>query len=246
MAISGKRLRSYPIAASLHFSTLSIGMRRTALDKAAGARQTLQMFFVRPAWWIAASLALMSAPVAAASAPPDTVDCAYQALSDEDRELAMLLLFVRYGDSDAERVLWLRGMVVAERLLGAARTQCRMAHGWTRAQASLSRDFAFDSLVIEAARQTLQAEGDHLAAPIDDWFGAHGLALERMPEPDSDQGKAFTAYLVEQGWDSEGEADLKLARKYLEALIKRSADSRRFAAASRSETSAVPASRDRP
>jgi hypothetical protein len=203
------------------------------LDKADRARQTGLAMIRRSFLAIAAALALVPLPARAAPGPANSVSCTYDMLSIEDREIAMVLMFVRYSDSGADRVSWLRGLTVAERMLEAANVQCRIAHRWSRTKSALARDYAFNSLLVEAMRQTLELEGNRSAEPIDRYFAQHAGELMLGQNPDSKQGKAFTAYLIEQGWDAEADADFKRARKYLEALAKRQTNVLGFAAGTR-------------
>lgn len=175
-------------------------------------------------------LALSPLPGLAQQAPSNSVRCVDQALTVEDREIALVLMFVRYGDSRQDRVYWLRGVAVAARLLDAARAQCQKVNGWTAAKSQHARDYAFRTLLVDIIRQRLESEGAHLAGPIDRYFASHGNKLERKLDPESDQGKDFTAYLLTQGWDAEAEDDLRTARSYLDALRERGESERRFAA----------------
>jgi hypothetical protein len=186
--------------------------------------------------WIAALAAMLPLPVIAQPqpsnpVPANSVRCVEQALSIEDREIALLLMFVRYGDTGDDRANWMRGMVVAERLLSEASDRCRMAHRWTRTRAAIARDYAFHSLTAEAMGQLVEIEGLRQAAPIDAYFNSNRAGLTRSPKRTAEQDRAFVDYLAGQGWDREEESELRLARKYLDALIKLDADRRRFARA---------------
>lgn len=183
--------------------------------------------------WIAALSALLPLPALAQpqpanSVPANSVRCVEEALSSEDREIAMVLMFVRYGETGEDRAYWLRGMTIAERLLSEASGRCRMAHRWTRRQAAIARDYAFHSLVAEAMGQLVEADGVRRAAPIEAYFNTNRASLIRTAERTAEQDQTFIDYLVGQGWDREEESELSLARKYLSALTKREDDRRRF------------------
>lgn len=184
--------------------------------------------------WIAVLAILQGLPAWAQvqstdPAPDNSVRCAEQALSIEDREIALLLMFVRYGDTGEDRANWMRGMGVAERLLSEASDRCRKVHRWTRTRAAIARDYAFHSLTAQAMGQLVEAEGLRRAAPIEAYFNRNRAGLTRSPVRTAEQDRAFVDYLVGQGWDREEESELRLARKYLDALVKLEDDRRRFA-----------------
>lgn len=188
--------------------------------------------------WTAALAMLLPVPTLAQAqptnwAPANSVRCAEQALSSEDREIAMVLMFVRFGETGEDRANWLRGMMVAERLLGEASDSCRKAHRWTRAQAAIARNYAFHSLMAEAMGQLVEADEVRRAAPVEAYFNTNRASLARTTERTAKQDQAFIDYLVEQGWDREEENELNLARKYLSALAKREDDRRRFGVGAR-------------
>lgn len=177
-----------------------------------------------------AALAAAPQPILAAPIPANSVQCTYDLLGTEDREIAMVLLFLRHSETEPDRASWLRGVEIADRMLNAANVQCRIAYRWTASQAANSRQYAFNSLLVEAMRQLLEAEGTHSAEPIDRYFAQHADDLQPDQEPATLQGRAFTAFLLVQGWDGENEDDLRRARKYLDSLITRQGDIRGFAA----------------
>ena len=176
---------------------------------------------------------LLPLPALAQEVPANSVRCVEQALSAEDREIALVLMFVRYGDTGEDRANWLRGMTVASRLLAEARDRCRTAHGWTLVRAGIARDYAFHALTSEAMGQLVEAEGTHRAAPIEAYFNRHRDKLTRKAELSAEQDRAFVDYLIEQGWDREKESELRRARSYLDTLIKLEKDRRKFAASKR-------------
>lgn len=191
------------------------------------------MSFRLPARAIACVAALLPLPALAqvapaSAAPANTVRCVEAAMSSEDREIAMVLMFVRFGEAGEDRAAWLRGMVVAERLLSEARDRCRTAHRWSAARGAIARDYAFHSMAAEAMGQLVEAEGTRRAAPIEAWFNVHRASLMRSGERPRVLDSAFVDYLAEQGWDRDKEGELELARKYLGALIKLEEDRRRF------------------
>ena len=183
--------------------------------------------------WIAALALLLPLPALAQEVPANSVRCVEQALSIEDREIALVLMFVRYGDTGEDRANWMRGMMVAERLLSEARNRCRTAHRWTLARAGIARDYAFHSLSVEAMGQLVEAEGTRRAAPIEAYFGSNRASLTRKAERSAEQDRAFIDYLAEQGWDRENDSELRLARSYLDTLVKLEMDRRKFAATTR-------------
>jgi len=169
----------------------------------------------------------------AGSTQTKSVSCTFESLSIEDREIAMVLMFVRYSDRGEDRISWRRGLDVAGRMLDAANTRCKIAHHWSRGQATHARDYAFNSLLVEAMRQMLESEGTRSAEPIDRYFALHGSELLPRQDTASRQGTEFTTYLIKHGWDADGEDDLRQARNYLEALIGRQGSVRGFQASVR-------------
>jgi hypothetical protein len=203
-----------------------------ALDKRSAARHIAQVMTLRlSALWIAA--AALPLPALAQEVPANSVRCVEQALSSEDREIALVLMFVRYGDTGEDRANWLRGMTVANRLLTEARDRCRTAHRWTLTRAGIARDYAFHALSSEAMGQLVEAEDTRRAAPIEAYFNSNRAKLTRKAGLSAEQDQAFVDYLAEQGWDREKESELRRACNYLDSLIKLEDDRRKFAASRR-------------
>lgn len=182
---------------------------------------------------IAVALALLPGPALAQAPPPvaaNTVRCTYETLSQEDREIALLLIFVRTDSEEKLSESWGRNLVVANRLLDAARSRCRAAYGWNRTKGRLAYDYAMSALTLEAVGQAVESDGSHSLKPIERFFHDHQARLRKLSGYGDEDIEGFAEYLSEQGWDEEEDKPRALAKSYLKALIRRDAHERSFAA----------------
>ena len=195
--------------------------------------------------YAALTLALMlAAPVAAQpSALPagvtpavsllvsDTVHCAYDQMSTEDREMALLLLEREVGSSSKTHENS-PNLKVIDRLVDAARDKCTAPYAWTGRRSEAAVAYAMNELMSEGVAQALVAKG-HSVAPIEEFFTVRRSDLAGISEITGATSEAFRAYLITRGWEKSESSSLGIAEFYLESLLHRDSEARRFTAATK-------------
>ena len=195
--------------------------------------------------YAALTLALMlAAPVAAQpSALPagvtpaasllvsDTVHCAYDQMSTEDREMALLLLEREVGSSSKTHENS-PNLKVIDRLVDAARDKCAAPYAWTSRRSAAAVAYAMNELMSEGVAQALVAKG-HSVAPIEEFFTVRRSDLAGISEITGANSEAFRAYLITRGWEKSESSSLGIAEFYLESLLHRDSEARRFTAATK-------------
>ncbi len=186
-----------------------------------------------------AATQLSAQPVAlpAGVSPPaslqvsDTVHCAYDLMSTEDREMALLLLEREVGSSSKTHENSLN-LKVIDRLVDAARDKCAAPYAWTGGRSEAAVAYAMNELMSEGVAQALEAKG-HSIAPIEDFFTARRGDLAGLSEITGANSEAFRAYLITRGWEKSESSSLGIAEFYLESLLHRDSEARRFTAATK-------------
>ena len=101
----------------------------------------------------------------AGPAPRDGVDCVYEQLPPEDREIA-LLLFEREVAASARFQAGSRNLKVIDRLVEEVRDKCAAPFGWSRGRSDAAISYAMNELMNSGVAQALEAKG-HTAAAIE-------------------------------------------------------------------------------
>jgi hypothetical protein len=188
------------------------------------------------------ALVLVAAPAAAwgQTLPPqvstaasldisNTVHCAYDQMSTEDREMA-LLLFEREVGSGRTSHAGSPNLMVIDRLVDEAKTRCAKPFAWSRSRADAAIAYAMNELMSESVAQALAAKG-HSATQIEAYFTQHHSELAGIKEIKGAQSEAFRSYLLAQGWTKDETQIMGIAEYYLESLLVRDSETLRFAAA---------------
>lgn len=229
------------------------------LDRAGPALHIRGMNRVLPVLMRLAAMLLLAAGVFAAPAwpnprageiealatPPDGAACAYQRLSSEDRELA-LLMFAREMRANQRVVYTTPTMKVVVRLVEGALGSCRAAYGWTRAQRAAAFSFAMEGLLRDAFGQIIDAQTQGRSRLVEGYFSAHRAELAGIDNLAGKNAERFAAFLEANGWPGSDETARAGAVSYLELLIGIDAHERAFRAARAVRTGPQrPASRGR-
>ena len=167
----------------------------------------------------------------------DTVHCAYDQMSTDDREMALLLLEREVGSSRKDHVNS-PNLKVIDRLVGAARDKCAATYAWSGGRSVAAVAYAMNELMIEGVAQALAAKG-HSIAPIEEYFAAHRSALADVNEITGANAEAFRAWLITRGWEKSEGASLGIAEFYLESLLHQDSEARRFTASVKTVPSAA-------
>jgi hypothetical protein len=161
--------------------------------------------------------------------PSNAVNCVYDYMSAEDREMSLLLIAREIVDggrfSKASK-----NVQAVDRLIEEAHQKCLARFNWSVARSDNATGFALTSILAEALGQALESFG-HPPAPITDFFREdHGTLAGKRDFGKADQSR-LKAYLADKGWGEVKEAEFGLARLYLETLMLRDEAERRFAVA---------------
>ena len=167
--------------------------------------------------------------VAATPAPSNSVACVYDHMSPEDREMA-LLLFEREVAVTVKFRFGSRNLSVIGRLVNAARDRCAAAYAWPRGQSDAAISYAMNELMSSGLAQALEAKG-HAAALIDEYYAKHRSEFAGIETVTGPNSAALQGYLTEHGWDKTEPTALGIAGFYLEALLTRERQARKFTAA---------------
>lgn len=168
---------------------------------------------------------LPAMPAGAQHPPPgNSVSCAYDAMTAEDREIALLLMAREFGQGGAF-VATSPNLTAIHELIEAAQRTCGTRFRWSAFRAEVAGSYALTALLGEAIAQSLQAAG-HSIAPLDGYYREHGAALRRDGRFAGDERLA--QYLGQHGWDDATEFAVALAALYLETLIEKDEARRQF------------------
>lgn len=159
----------------------------------------------------------------------NTVHCAYDQMSTEDREMA-LLLFEREVGSGRTSHSGSPNLMVIDRLVDEAKTRCAKPFAWSPSRADAAIAYAMNELMSESVAQALAAKG-HPATQIEAYFAQHHSELAGVKEIKGAQSEAFRSYLLAHGWTKDETAIMGIAEYYLESLLTRDSETQHFAAA---------------
>ena len=190
--------------------------------------------------WAALTLAVAPAAAQTTALPPqvstaasldvsNTVHCAYDLMSTEDREMALLLLEREVGSSRKSHANS-PNLKVIDRLVDEARARCAAPYAWSRGRSDAAVSYAMNELMSEGVAQALEAKG-RSAAPVDAYFVQHRAELTGMSEIKGANAEAFQGYLIGQGWAKSETTTMAIAEFYLESLLTREDEAQHFAAA---------------
>ncbi len=197
-------------------------------------------------------LALAASPASAQSAPlppqvsteaslkvSNTVHCAYDQLSTEDREMALLLLQREVG-SERKVHAGSPNLNVIDRLVDEAQVKCAGPFAWSSGRSDAAVAYAMNELLSEGVAQAIEAKG-HSATQVESYFAEHRKELAGLSEIKGAESEAFRSYLIAQGWAKSESAVLAIAEYYLDSLLNRESETLRFAAAPVESAAARPA-----
>lgn len=171
----------------------------------------------------------------------NTVQCVFDMMTDDDRELSMLMLaneVLTASEDDPSS----KNFQVIDRLIGEAADKCDTAYHWSSGRAGAAKDHAMAILFSDALGQFIGLVGQ-ATPPIDAYFNEHRMQLSWSSTVRGIAALHFRAYLVEQGWDEDDKDRLNIAASYLETLMLEDASVRAFAAAPLHAAQARPPSR---
>lgn len=167
-----------------------------------------------------------AAAVPAQSLPANRVQCVYDYMSIEDREMALLLLAREIADGGRFRKTSPNVRAV-DRLIEEAHEKCLARFNWSVARSDSATGFALAAILAEALGQALEAFGYPLA-PLDAYLADNRAKLMAKGALEASDRDALSLYLEEKGWETAAEDELALAGLYLETRLLQDQAERRF------------------
>lgn len=188
--------------------------------------------------FIAIALTWVSGVEAAATAPPaDDVTCIYNALSVEDREIALIMFAegtqnaaaadiaaiesaAQNDAADAGDKAGFGGEHMGEvmELLEEAHMRCLDLYPWTSGQSEASRLSAFLGLMDDAITRMLKLDQMD-GATLDNFYETNKKKFVQRSRLNKAEKLSLTAHLRSANWKVEDTALLAMAQDYTEALM---------------------------
>lgn len=168
-----------------------------------------------------AAWSLMLAAPALAQQPLNAVACTYDSMGPEDREIALLLVAREFGQG-GKFAPSSRNVSAVNDLIADAQHKCRLRFGWSVVRADAASNYALAAILGEAIGQSLQSTGRSIA-PLEQFY-------RQNPVSQAGRGnqRKLAGYLAEQGWEEATDSELFLAWLYLETLMAKDQERRRF------------------
>ncbi len=157
------------------------------------------------------------AMTAAAPLPGNTARCVYDYMSDEDREMA-LLLFASEAIGGGKFSKSSKNVQVVDRLIEEAHDKCLDRFAWSIGRSESAKSYALTAILGEGLRQVLAVDG-FAVDKVDAYFAANRAGLVGKTEIVGADKKRLTTWLIEQGWDAEKTDALTMAALYLETQM---------------------------
>lgn len=168
--------------------------------------------------------------VPAAPLPGNKVQCVYDYMSLEDREMALLLLAREIADGGRFRKSSPNVQAV-DRLIEEAHAQCLARFKWSVIRSDAATGYALAAILAEALGQAIDSFGYPLA-PLDGYLADNRARLAGRSVLGPSDREQLNALLKSNGWDKASEDELALARLYLETRLLQAQADRRFGLAS--------------
>jgi hypothetical protein len=161
--------------------------------------------------------AQVAALVAAAPLPGNNARCVYDYLSEEDREMA-LLLFASEAIGGGRFRKSSKNVQIVDRLIEEAHEKCLDRFAWSIGRSEAAKNYALTAILGEGLRQVLLVEAFPVTK-VDAYFAANRAALSRKTEIEGADKNRLTSWLIEQGWDADKTDSLNMAALYLETQM---------------------------
>lgn len=171
-----------------------------------------------------------AAATGAAELPlPDRVTCVFDAMTSEEREIALLLVVEELVavDSNNRKRAPSTGVREVERLLEVAHSRCLARWPWTAGKSRNAISWANAAIYREANAQAVSNLGKDPAA-IDGFVAEHLREMERTPNAATLWLPALRKHLAELGWGDRNEPAVSFAVLYFEQVIAQQDTARDF------------------
>lgn len=158
-----------------------------------------------------------AAVVATAPLPGNNARCIYDYLSEEDREMA-LLLFASEAISGGKFRKSSKNVQIVDRLIEEAHEKCLDRFAWSVGRSESAKGYALTAILGEGLRQVLLVDGLPVAK-VDAYFANNRAVLSRKTEIEGADKERLTSWLIAQGWDADRADTLNMAALYLETQM---------------------------
>ncbi|MBN8502067.1 MAG: hypothetical protein J0M19_13065 [Sphingomonadales bacterium] len=202
--------------------------------------------------WLAAlavgMLAAQAGPIAAQAPaattvakplPANSVDCVYGYMSDEDREMSLLLMAREIVDGGRFRKTS-RNVQAVDRLIEEAHQKCLTRFKWSATRSGAATGYALTAILGEALDQALQVYGRPMAA-LNQFYTANRQSLAGRSDLTKPEEEKLAAHLKSNGWEEASAGEISLAGLYVETLMLKDQAAREFDARPRAARKPIPA-----
>lgn len=176
--------------------------------------------------------AITPAPAAApvvVPAPPlpgNKVQCVYDYMSVEDREMALLLFAREIADGGRFRKTS-PNVKAVDRLIEEAHEKCLARFNWSVARSDAAMGYALAEILAEALGQAIETFG-YPIGPLDSYLTDNRTRLLGKGAMGTAEQDQLSLHLKENGWEKAAQDELALASLYLETRLLQVQAERRF------------------
>lgn len=167
-----------------------------------------------------------AAPAAAPVLPGNKVQCVYDYMAVEDREMA-LLLFAREIANGGRFRKGSPNVQAVDRLIEEAHEKCLARFNWSVARSDAATGYALAAVLVEALSQAIETFG-YPIEPLNSYLAENRARLIVKGAIGTAERDKLSLYLKENGWEKASPEELALAGVYLETRLLQDQAERRF------------------
>ncbi|MFM5950259.1 MAG: hypothetical protein ACKOPM_13700 [Novosphingobium sp.] len=170
------------------------------------------------------------APVAVSAIPKplpaNSVSCVYDYMSEEDREISLLLIAREIVDGGNFRKTS-KNVKGVDRLIEEAHQKCLARYNWSIGRSFSATDYALTAIMGEALDQAMIAVG-YPVVPLGDFYRDNVPVLAGKNRLSAADQTRLKEHLKARGWEKATEPQLALAGFYVETMMLKAESQRRF------------------
>jgi hypothetical protein len=159
----------------------------------------------------------VAAPAQAGPRLPNNVTCVFEAMGQENREIALILVVdeLQFGDPENRDSPRMKEVGV---LLEAAHNRCLDFWPWTAGKSGSAMAWATGAIYREANAQAVGSTG-HDPAVIEQWFAAHRAEIMAARDPARRWGGPLKDHLTGIGWGEKESAAVGFGELYFVDIV---------------------------
>ncbi|MFN3516674.1 MAG: hypothetical protein ACK4YM_05880 [Novosphingobium sp.] len=169
-----------------------------------------------------------AAPAAAPVLPGNKVQCVYDYMTAEDREMA-LLLFAREITDGGRFSKSSPNVRAVGRLIEEAHEKCLARFNWSVARSDAAMGYALAAVLLEGLTQAIETFG-YPIEPLNGYLAENRARLILNGANGRAEQDQLSLHLKENGWEKASPEELTLAGLYLEMRLLQDRGERRFGA----------------